>query len=49
MAMRIPFRIDRNRPQSLVGQMTDGLRDAIVTGYYKLGDTFPEQTKGADQ
>ena len=41
MATRIPFRIDRNRPQSLVGQMTDGLRDAIVTGYYKPGDTLP--------
>ena len=41
MVRRVPFRIDRNRPQSLVGQMTDGLRDAIVTGYYKPGDTLP--------
>ena len=41
MAGQIPFRIDRNRPQSLVKQMTDGLRDAIDTGYYKPGDTLP--------
>ena len=43
MTTRVPFRIDRSRPRSLVGQMTDGLRDAIVTGYrYVIGDTFPE-------
>ena len=41
MRTRIPFRIDRNRPRSLVGQMTDGLRDAIVSGFYKPGDTLP--------
>ena len=41
MSSRLPFRIDRNMPRSLVGQMTDGLRDAIVTGYYKPGDTLP--------
>ena len=41
MKSRVPFRIDRSLPQSLVGQMTDGLRDAIVTGYYKPGDTLP--------
>lgn len=51
MVRRVPFRIDRNRPQSLVGQMTDGLRDAIVTGYYKSGDTLPtihEWTRALD-
>jgi len=41
MRTRVPFKIDRSRPRSLVGQMTDGLRDAIVTGYYKPGDTLP--------
>ena len=41
MKSRVPFRIDRSLPRSLVGQMTDGLRDAIVTGYYKPGDTLP--------
>ena len=41
MTTRVPFRIDRSRPRSLVGQMTDGLRDAIVTGYYKPGDVLP--------
>ena len=41
MKTRMPFRIDRGRPRSLVGQMTDGLRDAIVTGYYKPGDMLP--------
>ena len=51
MRTKIPFRIDRSRPRSLVGQMTDGLRDAIVTGYYKPGDTLPtihEWTRALD-
>ena len=41
MLARVPFRIDRMRPRALVRQMTDGLRDAIVTGYYKPGDRLP--------
>lgn len=51
MATRIPFRIDRTRPRALVRQMTDGLRDAIVTGYYKPGDMLPtihEWTRALD-
>ena len=41
MTTRLPFRIDRTRPRALVRQMTDGLRDAIVSGFYKPGDTLP--------
>ena len=41
MLARVPFRIDRTRPRALVRQMTDGLRDAIVNGYYKPGDRLP--------
>ena len=51
MATRIPFRIDRTHPRALVRQMTDGLRDAIVTGYYKPGDMLPtihEWTRALD-
>ena len=38
---KVPFSIDRSRPRSLVEQMTDGLREAILTGYYKPGDVLP--------
>ena len=41
MLARVPFRIDRTRQRALVRQMTDGIRDAIVTGYYKPGDRLP--------
>ena len=41
MTAKIPFRLDRNRSESLVRQMTDKLRDAIATGYYKPGGMLP--------
>ena len=41
MTKRIPFRIDRSRPHSLVQQMTDSLRDAIESGYYRQGEQLP--------
>ena len=41
MMEKIPFRLDRNRSESLVRQMTDKLRDAIATGYYKPGGMLP--------
>ena len=41
MKTALPFKLDKSRPRSLVSQMTEGLRDAIITGYYKPGDMLP--------
>ncbi|MBQ2630293.1 MAG: GntR family transcriptional regulator [Kiritimatiellae bacterium] len=38
---RVPFTIDRSQWGALVDQMTDGLRRAIRTGFYKPGDRLP--------
>ena len=38
---KIPFSIDRGDWRSLVEQLKDGLREAIVSGYYRPGDTLP--------
>jgi len=38
---KIPFSIDRSDWRSLVEQLKDGLRQAIVSGYYSPGDTLP--------
>ena len=35
------FKIDRRLHGSYVAQMTDALKDAIQTGYYKAGDVLP--------
>ena len=51
MTKEIPFRIDRSRPHSLVRQMTDSLRDAIESGYYRHGEQLPtihEWTRALD-
>lgn len=48
---KLPFRLDRTRAESLVRQMTDGLRSAIVTGFFKPGDVLPtihEWTRALD-
>ena len=37
----VPFTIDRLQWGSLIDQMTDGLRRAIRTGYYRPGDKLP--------
>ena len=37
----LPFQIDRTRADSLVRQMTDGLRTAIATGFFKPGERLP--------
>ena len=38
---KLPFSIDRSDWRSLVEQLKDGLREAIVSGYYRPGDTLP--------
>lgn len=41
MTKRLPFSVNRNDSQTLVAQVSDGLRQAIVSGYYKVGDVLP--------
>ena len=37
----MPFAVNRNDVRPLVTQVTDGLRQAIVSGYYRPGDVLP--------
>ena len=39
---QLPFVIDRHSPRGLSDQMTDGLRNAILTGYYREGESLPK-------
>ncbi len=41
MRITIPFSVNRNDKRSLLVQVTDGLKEAIVSGFYKPGDTLP--------
>ena len=36
-----PFELKRNNGHTLVEQATDGIRRAIVSGYYRPGDVLP--------
>ena len=45
--VRIPFKLDRTKSESLVRQMTDNLRDAIETGFYKPVEKPSAAAKGA--
>ena len=36
-----PFIIDRKSTTNFPDQMTDGLRQAIVSGYYRPGESLP--------
>ena len=38
---KLPFAINRSDARSLAAQVTDGLRTAIVDGYYAPGETIP--------
>ena len=38
---KLPFSVNRNDSQTLVAQVSDGLRQAIVSGYYKVGEVLP--------
>lgn len=37
----VPFSVNRDDKRSLLVQVTDGLKEAIVSGFYKPGDTLP--------
>ena len=41
MPKKVPFAVNRNDSRTLVKQVADGLRTAIVSGYYKPGDVLP--------
>ena len=41
MAKKIPFSVNRNDVRPLFNQVVDGLREAIVSGYYIPGDKIP--------
>lgn len=45
MIRAIPFQIDRNDKRPLVRQVVDGVREAILGGYYAPGDTLPPYVK----
>ena len=38
---KLPFSVNRDDSQTLVAQVSDGLRQAIVSGYYKVGEVLP--------
>ena len=38
---KIPFSLNRNDGHPLVVQLADGLRQAIIDGYYRPGDILP--------
>lgn len=38
---KIPFSVDRDAGKPLVAQVRDGLREAIIGGYYRPGDALP--------
>ncbi|MBR4613433.1 MAG: GntR family transcriptional regulator [Kiritimatiellae bacterium] len=41
MKKEVPFRVDRNDARPLVRQVSDGLRERIVGGYWSHGDVLP--------
>ena len=41
MKKKVPFSVSRGDARSLAAQVADGLREAIVGGYYKPGDVVP--------
>ena len=38
----MPFQVDRNLGVNVATQVTDGIREAILTGFYKPGDVLPK-------
>lgn len=41
MTRDVPFSVNRNDRRSLLAQVTDGLKEAIASGFYKPGDPIP--------
>ena len=49
MSKPIPFSLDHTASANLSDQLADGLRDAIVSGYYRKGETLPTIVQLAKQ
>ena len=45
---RLPFTVSRNDARSLLDQVSDGLREAIVCGHWKPGDEIPSSRELVD-
>jgi len=45
---RLPFAVNRNDARSLLDQVSDGLRDAIMCGHWKPGDEIPSSRELVD-
>ena len=45
IAKKVPFSVNRDDPRSLLDQVTDGLREAIVCGHYAQGDVLPSSNE----
>ena len=45
----IPFTVDRRNPATLVRQVADGCRNAIATGFFKVGTMLPSLQGLADE
>ena len=41
-AQKMPFKVDRKLGVDIATQVTDGIREAILTGFYKPGDILPK-------
>ena len=46
---KLPFQVDRASRRNLSEQVADGLREAIVTGYFRPGDFLPNLDEMAKQ
>jgi len=44
----LPFKVNRNDARSLLDQVSDGLRDAIMCGHWKPGDEIPSSRELVD-
>ena len=41
-APEMPFQVDRDLGVNIATQVTDGIRETILTGFYKPGDVLPK-------
>lgn len=46
---RLPFSVNKNLAVNLSDQVADGLRDAILSGYYKKGEMLPKLSDMASE
>ena len=49
MKTALPFTVDHLSPKTLTTQVTEGLRSAIFTGFWKTGAKLPTRSQLASQ